>query len=283
MPRGRFADLWLAAAVAGKRFWSANVVNDWLETFGKYFDISPADNPHDVRKALALRYQVYCIEHPFEDSSRYRDGYERDEFDHRSVHSLLTHKTSGHAAATVRLVLSDCRDQWEPFPIEKHCAVDQTLWNRILGKVERRHIAEISRFAVSKEFRRRLGEPETTHGVVNPFQSKQQVEQERRVLPQITLGLFQAIVRMSHDHDIKVWVAVMEPTLLRLLRRFGIYFTPVGDPVDYHGLRVPCVGPVDEVMEGIRKNFPEVLAFITCEGQLWPYRNTGSDGFLPAG
>lgn len=246
------------------------IVNDWLDTFDRYFQIAPAHSPADVMKALALRYQVYCIEHPFEDSERYRDGYERDEFDRRSVHSILTHRTTGDAAATVRLVLSDRNRPDQMFPIEKHCPLDHRLWNDALRQFKRSEIAEISRFAVSKQFRRRLGEPQTTHGVVNPFPSEN-VNQERRVLPQITLGLFQAIVRMSRDHEIRLWVAVMEPTLLRLLRRFGIYFTPIGEPVEYHGLRIPCVGPVDDVMDGIRRNFPEVFQFITCENGLWPY------------
>ncbi len=246
------------------------IVNDWLDTFDRYFEIAAAHAPADILKALALRYQVYCVEHPFEDSKRHRDGYERDEYDHRSVHSILTHRSTGDAAATVRLVLSDPRKECELFPIERHCPLNSKLWHEALADYDRREIAEISRFAVSKHFRRRLGEPETTHGVVNPFPNEQ-VMQERRALPQITLGLFQAIVRMSRDHEIRLWVAVMEPTLLRLLRRFGIYFTPVGEPVQYHGLRVPCVGPVDSVMDGIRSNFPEVFEFITCETTLWPY------------
>jgi N-acyl amino acid synthase of PEP-CTERM/exosortase system len=246
------------------------IVNDWLDTFDRYFEIAPAQSPADLMKALALRYQVYCIEHPFEDSGRHRDGHERDEFDPRSIHSILTHRTSGDAAATVRLVLSDADNPDQMFPIEQHCALDYPLWSAALRNFDRKEIAEISRFAVSKQFRRRHGEPETTHGVVNPF-PVENINQERRVLPQITLGLFQAIVRMSKDHEIKLWVAVMEPTLLRLLRRFGIYFTPVGEPVDYHGLRVPCVGPVDEVMDGIRRSFPEVFDFITCGSRLWPY------------
>lgn len=246
------------------------MLTDWLDTFGKYFEIASATDPTDVGDVLALRYQVYCVEHPFEDSARYRDGMEQDEFDPRSVHSLLRHRASGQVAATVRLILNDRRSDSQLLPIEKYCAVDHRLWADTVAGYSRHQIAEISRFAVSKQFRRRLGEAATTHGVVEPFKAEK-VAEERRTLPQITLGLFQAILRMSQDHQIKAWVAVMEPTLLRLLRRFGIFFTPIGEPVDFHGLRIPCAGAVDEVVDSIRHYYPEVWEFVTCGGRLWPY------------
>jgi N-acyl amino acid synthase of PEP-CTERM/exosortase system len=246
------------------------MIDGGLDSFDKYFEIALARGAADIERAMALRYQVYCIEHSYEDPGSHRDGREHDEFDDRSVHSLLMHRKSGSVAATVRLVLTDEKNSNQPLPIERHCEIDREAWKYRLANFERHQIAEISRFAVSKQFRRRFGEAETTHGVVEQNQLRR-VQEERRALPQITLGLFQAIVRMSYEHDIKMWFAVMEPTLLRLLKRFGIHFVAVGRAIDYHGVRLPCMGPVDEVMSGIKKNCPDVWDFITSKGEYWPY------------
>ncbi|MFO1419221.1 MAG: PEP-CTERM/exosortase system-associated acyltransferase [Methylotetracoccus sp.] len=246
------------------------MIDGGLDAFDQYFEIAAATEDADIERAMALRYQVYCVEHSYEDPNSHCDGREHDEFDERAIHSLLMHRKTGAVAATVRLILTDQMDPRKPLPIERYCEIDREAWKYRLANYERRQIAEISRFAVSKQFRRRVGEAETTHGVVEPNHLRR-VQEERRALPQITLGLFQAIVRMSSEHDIKMWFAVMEPTLLRLLKRFGIHFVAVGRAIDYHGVRLPCMGPVDEVMEGIRNHCPQVWDFITCKGQHWPY------------
>jgi len=210
------------------------------------------------------------MEHPFEDAASFPDGMERDQFDSRSVHSLIRHLSSGATVAAVRLVLADRQNPQNRFPIEGHCSFAPEVDSSILLNFERTQIAEISRFAVSKQFRRRLGEAETSHGIAEQKATSGDLD-ERRLIPHITLGLFQAIVRMSAQHDIKLWYAVMELQLVRLLKRFGIHFKQIGEPVNYHGLRVPCIGPVDEVMSGIKRDCPSVWEFITQKGTLWPY------------
>jgi N-acyl amino acid synthase of PEP-CTERM/exosortase system len=84
------------------------------------------------------------------------------------------------------------------------------------------------------------------------------------------MGLFKAIVKMSARHGITHWYAVMEPTLLRLLARFGIEFDLIGPLVQYHGWRQPCFAAADQVLAGIHRRRPEVWEFITDAGKLWP-------------
>ena len=55
--------------------------------------------------------------------------------------------------------------------------------------------------------------------------------------------------------------AVMEPALIRLLRRIGLYFTEIGDLVNHHGLRQPCVARLENLVE--RNRADETL--------LWQY------------
>ena len=87
-------------------------------------------------------------------------------------------------------------------------------------------------------------------------------------MPNFTLGLMNGIVRMSAENGISEWFAVMEPTLLRLLARFGIYFSPIGPVVDYHGMRQPCHADINNLLERVRKERPEVWEIITDNGRL---------------
>lgn len=241
------------------------------EIFFDYFDLAMDPEPGVVDEAARLRYQVYCIENNFEDASRCHDGREVDEYDSRSVHSIVRHRKLGITAASVRLVLSDRECPEAPFPIEKNCAASLQYGAWIPIGVPRNCVAEISRFAVSKQFKRRLGESGHPAGVgpdteryVNPDISR------GRVIPHLILGLFAAIVKMSAEHHITHWYAVMDVSLLRLLSRFGISFRPMGGLVDYHGLRQPCFGNVDEVLAGIWEKRPDIWRLITADGTVWP-------------
>ncbi|ALP54106.1 hypothetical protein Tel_13725 [Candidatus Tenderia electrophaga] len=242
-----------------------------IETYNDYFDIEVADTPDLLREVFALRYQVYCVENPFENAADFPDQLEKDVFDDRSVHGLVRYRPTGWVVATVRLVLPDNDDPGTAFPIEQNCAASFALSGLNTRLLPRRSLAEISRFAVSKELKRRAGEADTLAGVgPDPEAYVKPLNNGKRLIPHVTLGLFAAIVRMSAAHDISHWYAVMEPSLLRLLTRFGIEFTPIGEPVDYHGLRQPCFGAVEQVLEGMWKKRQDVWALITGDGADWP-------------
>jgi N-acyl amino acid synthase of PEP-CTERM/exosortase system len=85
----------------------------------------------------------------------------------------------------------------------------------------------------------------------------------------IILGLMRALVQMSMDYGITDWLAVMEPSLLRLLARFGIDFTPLGPLVEYHGLRQPCHVNFDRLLEQIRQNHFYLWEFVTESTESW--------------
>jgi N-acyl amino acid synthase of PEP-CTERM/exosortase system len=231
--------------------------------------VLPADDPERLRETLSLRYQVYCVEHGFEDPRLYPNGLEYDRFDKVSKHACIKHLPSQQLAGTVRLILADLENPGHLFPMEEHCII-QPEHQKTIANYPRCQIAEISRLAVSKQFRRRLHEAETVHGIVDAVEMQRQREEERRVVPQITLGLFQAIITMSTESQIKLWFAAMEPQLLRLLKRFGIVFTPVGPMLDYHGRRLPCLAEAAELMEGIKRMSPDVWDFITLHGNNVP-------------
>lgn len=240
-------------------------------TFTRFFDVKTVTTQEHLRSALQLRYQVYCLETGFENGEQHPDGLERDEYDGRSTHSLLIHRSSGMVAGTVRLVLPDKDDYEAAFPIEKHCS---GLIRPTAACLQRSQVAEISRFCISKEFKRRIAEPHTVWGQPPALSEDDQAMIQRRLIPHITVGLFAAIVHMSVQEHIRYWYAVMEPSLLRLLTRFGIHFTPIGPAVDYHGIRQPCFASADEVLRRMRDESQDVLNLITDGGSLWPLQET---------
>ncbi len=243
---------------------------DLYRTFYRYFDILPADTEALRREVYKLRFQVYCVETGFERAEDcpvvLEDGVpvrlETDAYDVRSAHYLVRHRRTGLFAATVRLVLPDPDDVSAPYPIEEHCVLEAPVTDPAV----RRRLAEISRFAVSREFKRRRGEQKTLAGIA-PNPEVYFEPDERRMLPHMTVGLFAGIVRMTRAHGITHWYAVMEPALLRLLRLFGIRFTPIGPDVDYHGLRRPCLAEVDKVLPMIRRVNRPVWELITDWGR----------------
>ncbi len=240
------------------------------EQFYKFFKILPANTEPLLREVYHLRFQVYCLETGFEskEDCQYiiENGQEiwleKDKYDRRAVHYLVQHRRTGLYAATVRLVLPDHRNINTPFPIENHCNLEFPVKNPKI----RRHLAEISRFAVSREFKKRQGEKGTLAGISDSTEVYLEPE-ERRILPHMAVGLFAAIGKMSCENDITHWYAVMEPALLRLLRLFGIRFIPIGDDVDYHGLRRPCLAEFSKVLASIRNVNPDVWDFVTDNGK----------------
>ena len=236
---------------------------DLVDLYNRYFEVIPADTKERIAEAYRLRHQVYCVENPFENPEEHQDGLEHDAYDSHSVHSLLIHKPTGAVAGTVRLVLPR---RGKALPIVHVCR-DPLLNDE--GSLPPASTAEISRFAVSKQFRRRATDKlGVDYALVERPASASGFD--RRVIPHITLGLMKAIVRMSWDHGITHWCAVMEPALLRLIGRLGLEFTPLGPPVEYHGQRQPCYGDATAVLAGMRRGRRDAWALITEGGEHFP-------------
>jgi len=238
---------------------------DFIEAFDTYFDMIPAETGALKYQVYHLRYQVYCLETGFESPEIYPDELEKDEFDDVSEHFLIRHKRTGEYAATTRLILPDRNNPVRPFPIESHCFIERT---DLVDRVPREKLAEVSRFCVSKNFKRRHGESGTTAGIGSENCSSL-IEDERRTFPHITLALIACLVRMNRRHGLTHWLAVMEPALIRFLAHIGIHFTAVGPLVAYHGKRQPCIIEVEYLLAGVKDKNREVWEFLTNRGDFW--------------
>ncbi len=234
--------------------------------YARWFDVVPADSPERLAEAYRLRYQVYCVENTFEHANQHADGLEIDEFDKHSVHSLLIHRPTAMVAGTVRLILPNGSGDVAALPVSQVCT-DPSLRDPALFPPAR--TAEISRFAVSKAFRRRI--TDATHVDMHFVEGAgPDRSHERRVLtPNITLGLMKAIAEMSIRNGITHLTAMMEPALLRLTSRLGIKFTPLGSLVDYHGQRQPCFAEIKDLGFALMKYSPEAHELVSDQGRYW--------------
>jgi len=236
-----------------------------LDRYNRWFTLIAADTVELKRECFRLRYQVYCVENRFENPAEHPDGLESDAFDERAVHHLLVHHSTGAVVGTVRLVLpARARGRLE-LPIGQVCD-EEYLVDTIGMPVD--STAEISRFAVSKTFRRRVTDAEVVDGGFQGLARNGDLS-ARRVLPHITFGLMRAVAKMSVDNGITHLVAVMEPALLRLVGRVGFEFTPIGPLVDYHGIRQPCFATNHDLGKGLIARRPDVMKTVSERGKYW--------------
>ncbi|MBL1264944.1 PEP-CTERM/exosortase system-associated acyltransferase [Candidatus Methylomicrobium oryzae] len=234
-----------------------------LELFNEYFEMIPALSDELKDEVYKLRYQVYCIETGFEDPANHLQGLESDEYDNHSVHYLIRHRKSRSFAATTRLIFPDVKNPEKLFPIEKYTKFDKF---ELLQRIPRdTHLAEASRFCVSKDFKRRKNEAGTLAGISNMPENN--YEDERRILPHLSIALFACLIKMSYEHKIYYWYAVMEPALIRFFATLGIYFTAIGPLTEYHGKRQPCIIKVSDLLNGVAQKNIEMWEFMTNKGQ----------------
>lgn len=242
-----------------------------LEMFFEYFEIVEASSEELKLESYKLRYQVYCIETGFEDETVSKaisgdDGktiyYEQDEFDSRSLCCLIRRRKNGQFAGTTRLILPDVHHLEAKFPIETHCILERKINDPLM----RIGLGEVSRFAISKDFKRSRGE-HVPLAVNSEGWQQSDFLSERRVLPHITLGLIAGLLRMSRENNIEVWWAVMEPSLIRLLQRYGIFFNPIGPFVNYRGTRLPSEIYLEEMLFEMQRSCFNTWDFVTNSGE----------------
>lgn len=210
--------------------------------YDRYFAVVPATTPALLDAALALRYQVYCVEHEFLERSQQIAERERDEYDDHSVHAVLIHNPTDQVVGCVRLVLPPADGGVLSLPLRTLLNPEQQAR---LDQCDSARTAEISRYAVSKAFRRRQGEE------FFPDMGDLPGNDVRRLVPHMSLGLLRGVGRLAAEHHIETLCAAMAPALLRLLDRFGLTFHMLGPAIEYHGLRQPCIADCEGLLAGM--------------------------------
>ena len=243
-----------------------------------------------LKEIYRLRYKVYVEEWGFERPENHPDGIEIDEFDKNSIH-FAAKDNSKNIIGTVRLILNS----QVGFPIEEHCKLninkDELPRNHLAeisrlaisknkDELPRNNLAEISGLVISKQFRRRAedkfiyGPEEERREIIDTGDTKQYQRRaedkyhpgelyERRRGPDLVLSLYRAIYHESKRRNITHWYAVMTKGLYILLKRFGIDFEPIGQPVDYHGIRTPYLGDIKKIEHEVSIKNPELYEEFT--------------------
>lgn len=198
-----------------------------------------------MTEVYRLRYKVYCEEWGFENPEDHPGGLERDEFDDHSIHFGALSAESGELIGTIRIILNSELG----FPIEHHCAFDKDL-----SFIDKSRIAEISRLAVSKDYRKR----EVDKLIYNDGRNQEEIlahshvnKERRKHELYIIMGLYVCMYKVSLSLGLTHWYGLMAKGLYVLLRRSNIHFFPIGPELDYHGRRVPYLGDIDALAKNL--------------------------------
>ena len=123
------------------------------ESFQRQFRLRVALKEADRNETFRIRHDVYCRDLRWE--AEQPNGMETDAFDAHSVHCLIqTNDERQQPVGSLRLVLPNPRNPAGLLPAEISCAktLDRTVFNSL--QLDRRRLAEVSRFAITRDFRR---------------------------------------------------------------------------------------------------------------------------------
>ena len=225
-------------------------------TYGK-FRFGLVKNQDVLEDTFRMRHEIYVREFGFEKAEDHPDGFETDEYENDSIHFACINENDS-VIGTIRLVL----DSDKGFPIEH--AVETTF---IGEKPDRSKIGEISRLTVSKDLRRRKEDGmygvesylKKKEGGVLPDDGTVPDEMQGRKNPIIVLGLYQVMYHESRRLGISHWYMITEKKLFHALKKYGFLFHQIGEPVEYHGERIPYLGIIEEVEKDLFKSNPDML------------------------
>jgi len=223
-----------------------------------------ADTDELKKATFRLRYDVYVDEFGFEKPEDHPGGYETDEYEHCSIHFAAIDEHD-EVIGTVRLV----RHSEKGFPIEHATKV-----GFIGPKPPPERIAEISRLAVSRNYRRRKGDGllgvesylTQSEGGILPDEGPVPDEYRSRKNPIIVLGLYQIMYHESKRRGITHWYMITEDKLFNTLKKYDILFEKIGDPVEYHGHRTPYLGILSKIEDHLIRNHPDFMRVIHSHG-----------------
>lgn len=208
--------------------------------FQEYFRVVPALTPELAAEAYRVRHQVYCEELGWEPVRE--DQMEKDEFDDRSVHCLLQCVHTNDYIGCVRLVMP-ATDPMTEYPFQDSCrdVLDPGYPNPKLQA--KGVIAEVSRLAVVKKYRRRRHE--ATRPIKVSDSDFGSIRQPR--FPYIPVGLYLGMSAMAHHMGIEKLYFLTEPSLAKHFTKMGGKLKPIGGVVDHRGKRVPYEVDVKEI------------------------------------
>jgi len=218
--------------------------------FKSKFEVVPAFTDELKDQVYRLRHGVYCEDLKWEPIQP--SGRETDDYDRHSVHILLRYLPTGENVGCVRMVPTRPNDPTFRLPFERVCEGRLDPGAQALAGLDRDKVAEVSRLAVSSNFRRRQGEagraaPDTTQDLI--------ISGPKPRFPFIIVGLYVGIVAMAKLRGIETLFVLTEPRLAQHFKRIGVtQVTQIGSPVEHRGMRIPSLMPVNGIIDGFCMN-----------------------------
>jgi N-acyl amino acid synthase of PEP-CTERM/exosortase system len=237
-------------------------LGDVREGFRTRFEVVPAITEELKDAAFRVRHSVYCEDLGFEPIRP--DGREIDRYDAHAIAILLRNMETGMFIGCARLIMTcaDARDELLPF---EHMCRGTLNWDLInQAPVPRDRIAEVSRLAVIRQFRRRKGEDRSPA----PLSGEDLGNGPIPRFPYILLGLYLGVVALGSVHKLQRLYLLSEPRLAHHFSRLGVEIMQVDEPVQHRGTRVPSMISVPRLVDGlnryVRPLYESVLRQVTA-------------------
>lgn len=222
------------------------------EGFRTRFEVIPAFTDELKDEVYRLRHCVYYEDLKWEPVRP--SGLESDEYDAHSMHILLRHVATRENVGCVRMVLTRPQDPAFRLPFERVCDGKLGPTGMVFDSLPRDKVTEISGLAVISKYRRRhRRQRETERPAPTPTQILGTEAQQR--FPYILVGLYVGIVVMAKLQAIETLFVLTEPRLAQHFKKVGVTeIKQIGSPVEYRGMRVPSLMPVDGIISGFCMN-----------------------------
>ncbi|MBT1074687.1 PEP-CTERM/exosortase system-associated acyltransferase [Geobacter grbiciae] len=220
--------------------------------------VDKTSNNYDetMEEVYRLRFKVYCEEWKFEDTKDYPDGMERNEYDDFSEHFIIRCTEDKSIVGTARIILPNALG----YPMTQHCEIVPEMHEQALQCVKTVKIGEVSRLAISKEYRKRI-EDDALVGYASMLPFGTGVVHEQRKCNYVH-EFYKFLLLSSMNMGLSHWYVAMKRGLYVLLKRVGMIYYPVGPEIDYHGLRTPYLGNLQELRLGMERKAPDCFKFI---------------------
>lgn len=214
--------------------------------FQDYFRVVPAVTERLVEESQRIRHQVYCEELGWEPVKE--DGLEQDYYDQYSVHCLLRSVSRESFVGCIRLVLPTDDGIGLSLPLQKACGGKLFPGHPDPVALANREVAEVSRLAITSDFRRRRHEK----GKVVSFPEQETGLSDRRKFPYIPVALYLGMMEIATQRNINSLYFLTEPLLAKHFGRLGGELELIGEGIEHRGLRKPYLMDVEKVMRKVR-------------------------------
>ena len=249
--------------------------NKLSQSFRSRFEVVVAQSEPLRDAVYRVRHVVYCEEFAFErPSSKQR---EVDRYDAHSTALLVRDLLASDFIACARIIHANPDEPDDPLPFE--IATKGKLDRALLETqpIPRALVGEISRLAVVSQFRRRRTDANTPA----PLSEHDFSEGESSRFPFILAGLYLGIVALAQIEGLERLYLLTEARLAAHIRRIGVDITPIGEPVEHRGSRIPSMLEVSKVTAGI-SGYIRPLYEAIHDGIARQMRSEGSCVSVPA-